>query len=266
MMKGTFQMKLLSLFALALVLAAPGRAFAQSEEEAAGDVSEVDKDRTGPLRDRIRPVSGHVFLKKGRFELSPSATVSFTDAFFTKYVVGGSIGYHLTESIALNLRGGYALPVIAGSAQICINDTGKGTVGCRQPTQAELDGRAQGQLSLMGGLDLQWAPIYGKLSLASEYFAHFDLYGIAGASAIQYKGFIPGQPTGSQVYTTAGANLGLGMRVFVNRYFALRGEVRDLLYFERRSSTGPNEPGQLRGQFLFELGASFFFPMGFQES
>lgn len=267
-MKDTFSMKRVSIYAAALtaLLMVPAGALAQGEEEAAGDVSEVDKDRTGPLRERIRPVSGHVFLKEGRFEISPAATVSIRDAFFTKYAVGGSLAYHLTETLAINGRASYVLPVVAGAAQICINDAGQGTVGCRPPTAQQLDGKAQGQLSLLAGIDVQWAPIYGKMSLASEYFAHFDLYGILGASMVQYKGFVPGATTGSLAYTTPGANFGLGMRVFVNRFVALRGELRDLVYFERLSSTGPNEPGQLRNQFLFELGASFFFPTVFQES
>lgn len=269
-MKDTLPMKLVSIsaaaLAFAMLLVVPTAALAQGEEESAGDVSEVDKDRTGPLRERIRPVSGHVFLKDGRFEVSPSASVSIRDAFFTKYAVGASLTYHLTEQLAFNGRASYVLPVVAGASQICINDAGQGTVGCRLPTQQELDGRAQGQLSLVAGVDLQWAPIYGKMSLASEYFAHFDLYGILGASMVQYKGFVPGQTSGSLAYTTPGANVGLGMRIFVNRFVALRGELRDLVYFERLSSTGTNEPGQLRNQFLFELGASFFFPTVFQES
>jgi len=40
-----------------------------SSEQEAGDVSEVDKDRLGPLRERVRPVSGHLFLKQGRGDM-----------------------------------------------------------------------------------------------------------------------------------------------------------------------------------------------------
>ena len=64
------------LLALAL-FAAP--AFAASEDEA-GDVSEVDKDSAGPLRERVRPVSGHLFLMDGRFEVSPGIGISLRDA------------------------------------------------------------------------------------------------------------------------------------------------------------------------------------------
>jgi outer membrane beta-barrel protein len=239
---------------------APSPAPSSSSEQEAGDVSEVDKDRLGPLRERVRPVSGHLFLKKGRFEFSPSATVSVRDAFFTKYVLGGTLTYHPMETLGLSLRAGYAFPTVAGTAQSCTFTEGEGggtTRGCRLPSYAELDEKgAPGQLRMFGGLDVQWAPIYGKLSLLSEQFLHFDLYGIAGASAVQYRG--PGQT--SQL--TVGGNVGVGMRFFVNRWMTVRTEFRDLIYVEK--AVLPST--LLRNQLLFELGVSFFFPSAHPES
>src|SRR5262249_57098968 len=72
--------------------------FAKSWEDEGGDVAEGDKDRVGPLRERIPPVSGHLFRKKGRFELSPSASLSIKDAFFTKYMLGLALTYHAWET------------------------------------------------------------------------------------------------------------------------------------------------------------------------
>jgi outer membrane beta-barrel protein len=238
---------------------APAPAASGSSEQEAGDVSEVDKDRLGPLRDRVTPVSGHLFLKKGRFEFSPSATLSVKDAFFTKYILGGVLTYHPTETLGFSLRAGYAIPTVAGAAQICtFSDGGDGstTRGCRRPTFDELNGSAPGQLTLTGGLDVQWAPIYGKISLLAEQFVHFDLYGIAGASAVQYVG-----PTRNAEFT-AGGNVGVGMRFFVNRWMTLRTEFRDLIYVEK----AVNPSTTLRNQLLFELGVSFFFPSAHPES
>src|SRR5438045_51345 len=134
-------MRRLGSFALLLSLTLPALCFAQrSEEEEAGDVSEVDKDALGPLRERIRPVSGHVFLKKGRFELSPSAAVSIKDAFFTKYVFGATATYHFSETLAAGLRFGYSLPVVSGAASICVDDPSGLSRTCSSPTIAQLQG------------------------------------------------------------------------------------------------------------------------------
>ena len=237
-----------------------------SQEEEAGDVSEVDKDALGPLRERIRPVSGHMFLKKGRFEVSPSASITIRDAFFKKYLFGGTVTYFPMETLGVGLRGGYALNSVAGSAQICTFTPGEGgdTRGCRAPSKGELDGYAPGQMTLMGGVDVQWAPIYGKLSLLAEKFVHFDMYGVVGASVVQYKGpatsLTDGSPVaGSKSYLTGGGNVGVGLRFFFNRWMTLRTELRDLIYVEKGREPTPN---YLRNQILFELGLSFFFPSG----
>lgn len=243
----------------------PSPAPAGSSESEAGDVSEVDKDDIGPLRERIRPVSGHLFLKKGRFEFSPSATVSLRDSFFRKYIFGGTLTYHPMETLGLSLRLGYAIPTVAGSAQICTfegNAEEGVTRGCRAPTFEQLDGAAPGQLTLMTGVDAQWAPIYGKISLVAEKFLHFDMYGIAGASLVQYKGPPTEEGGGSVSRMTMGGNVGVGLRFFLNRYMTLRTEVRDLIYVEK--AVLPTTT--LRNQLLFELGFSFFFPTALPES
>lgn len=231
-----------------------------SAEEEAGDVSEVDKDRQGPLRERVRPVSGHLFTKRGRVELSPSATVSLRDAFFTKYIFGGSLTFHLSDHVALGVRAGYSQPTVAGVAQICTLQGG--TRGCRPPTFDELDGQAPGQITLLGGADLQWSPLYGKASLLAESFLHFDLYAIGGLSAVQYRGPPVGSDPSPTTNLTFGPNLGVGGRIFLTRWLTLRAELRDVIYTERFTLPATT----LRNQLLFELGLSVFLPSFYPES
>ncbi len=242
----------------------PTPAQGSSSESEAGDVSEVDKDALGPLRERIHPVSGHLFLKKGRFELSPSATVTIRDAFFRKYILGATFTYFPMETLGVGLRAGYSIPTVSGAAQICnFTDGGDGSLtrGCSAPTFEALDGRAPGQLTLLAGVDVQWAPIYGKISLLAEKFAHFDMYGVLGATAIQYKGPPASADVRSSARMTGGGNLGVGFRFFLNHYMTLRTEVRDLVYVEKGESEN-----SLRNQLMFELGFSFFLPTALPES
>lgn len=229
------------------------------EETEAGDTSEVDRD-VGPLRERIRPVSGHMFRKKGRFELSPSLTVSLRDAFFTKFIVGAAATYHPTDWLGFGLRAGYSFPVVAQSAQICTPNIGGVTRRCSFPSFEELNGDAPGQIRLIGGLDVQLSPIYGKIAVLAEQFLHFDMYAIVGAAGVQYVG-----PGTAEVATRLGfgGNLGGGLRVFINRWLTTRVELRDTIYPE---VVLPNlEQPQLRHQILFEFGVSMFFPPTFGE-
>src|SRR5687767_13024148 len=141
---------------LLVALVGSSVAFAQSSEEEAGDVAEVDKDRTGPLRERVAPVSGYLFLKKKRFELSPSGSITFKDPFYRKYTVGGMLAYHFSNEFGLGLRGGYSVPTVSGAAQIC--RTGASIV-CSDPTMDDLDtaegGAPPGRINAMADLNLQ---------------------------------------------------------------------------------------------------------------
>lgn len=243
---------------VALALTSPGASAQTSEEQEAGDTSEVDRD-VGPLRERIRPVSGHLFRKQGRFELSPSVTVSLRDAFFTKFIFGANLAYHPTEWLGIAVRAGYSIPTVAQSAQICTPQVEGAERRCAFPRFDQLSGFAPGQIRLIGGVDAQLSPIYGKISVLAEHFLHFDMYAIVGAAAVQYVG--PGTAAEAQ-RLGLGANLGGGMRVFITRWLTTRIELRDTIYPE--VVFGVREP-QVRHQILFELGVSIFFPTTFGE-
>ena len=194
----------------------------------------MDKDALGPLRERIRPVSGHLFLKKGRFEISPSATVSFRDAFFRKYILGTTLTYYPLETLGFGLRAGYALNTVAGSAQMCTFGDEGTALGCRAPTFDELDGQAPGQITLMGGADVQWAPIYGKISLAGRDLRPLRHVRSAGRLGDPVRGpaaLSAARSAASRM--TGGGNVGLGFRFFLNRYMTLRTELSDLIYVEQ---------------------------------
>lgn len=236
-------------------------AFAQkTSEDEAGDVSEVDKDASGPLKDRIRPVSGHLFLMDGRFEISPEVGVSFRDAFWQKVSFGAAFTYHFTESIAVSARGTYNVSLISGNAQICSPTGG----GCAAPTREELTTNtngdtanvAYGLIGLLANLDLQWAPLYGKLSLFSEKVLNFNMYGLIGPSFLMY---------GPSQQFTVGGHVGIGFRFFINNWLAIRLEVRDVIYFEEGYKQLAPQRDSLRNQLMADVGFSMFFPTIFKE-
>ncbi len=240
--------------ALPLVLLFALPALAQKSEEEAGDVSEVDKDRTGPLRDRVAPVSGHLFLMKGRFEVSPEVGFSFRDAFYTKYTPGLLISFHFTETLGVQLRAGYAISTVSNAAQICTNDP-MGVRGCRSPTLMELDGASippYGRMGLIADLNLEWAPLYGKLGMLAVLpfleMIHFNMY-VALGPALFVAGYFNTVPIGG--------NVSVGMRIFLNRFICVRIELRDLIYYEQQA------PGSVRNQLMGDVGVSFFLPTDF---
>ncbi len=242
-----------SLLLCALLASFVAQAQNKTEEEA-GDVSEVDKDSSGPLKDRVRPVSGHLFLMKKRFEISPGLGLSVRDAFYTKLIPGLALTYHFTDAYAVSLRGGYAISLVSGAAQICTTGENGSVRGCAGPSPELLAAKkAFGNMGLQFGLEFQWSPIYGKLSLIAEKFLHFNMYAAGGPVLVFY---------GPNQQVTVGGNLGIGFRFFVNKFMTVRLEFRDVLYYES-FGTGDNE-SSFRNQLLGELGFSFFLPTVFE--
>lgn len=246
---------------LLVVVLCAAPAWAQRAEEEAGDVSEVDKDSSGPLRDRIPPVSGYQFRQGGRFEVSPNLGISIRDAFFTKIFFGSAFTYHFTNMWAVSARANYTLSLISGAAQICAEGT-----GCRAPTLEELTTEGGtpknvtfGKTTLIASVDLQWAPIYGKLSFSAERFAGFTMYALIGPAVVLY-----GPDQISKV--AIGGNVGLGFRFFFNKWLTLRTELRDTIYYEQ-GSLAPLDSSRdsLRNQLHVEVGFSMFFPSTFTE-
>ena len=248
----------LALLALAPVARAQQDLAPSSE---AGDTAALDRD-IGPLKDRIPPVTGYTFSMARRFEIAPTFSLSFRDAFWSKYVAGATLTYHFTETIGVALRGGYAFTSVSGSAQIC-----PPSEACRSPTKEELDGKGPGQIKFITALDFEWAPLYGKISLLAEGFAHFNLYLIAGPTAIQYQAPKDANAPGSTSTWAVGGEAGLGMRFVFNRWMALRFELRDAIYREKTKGATETTGAQyqIRNQLFFDIGLSFFFPNNFTE-
>ena len=73
----------------------------------------------------------------------------------------------------------------SGTAQIC--ESVAGVRNCRIPTVEELtDKGAYGQLPILADLDLEWAPLYGKLAILAEAFLHFNFYINLGPTLVVY--------------------------------------------------------------------------------
>jgi outer membrane beta-barrel protein len=210
---------------------------------------------------KIQPISGQLYRKAGRLELTPLAQLSVNDAFFTKYFGGLKATYHLTEFWSVG--GSFAAGATAktGSAVVC-----PANQGCQPASATELY-QVPGRLRSVAGLEVAWAPVYGKLNVLAEKVAHFDLSLVLGADLVAHDQVLSGTdasaPGASPGTTrTVGGHVGLGARLFVTDAVALRLEFRDLVYrvtVPNRAVSGQGA-GDLQNQLFTELGVSVFFP------
>lgn len=238
------------ILALALVAAAVLGAPRAAEAQSKSDV----------FAGRIPPVSGQLYRKAGRLELSLGGDLSLNDAFWNKYFGGVSVGWHFTEhlSVALRASGGFAAR--SGSAVVC-----SATGGCTEASDPMM-WQVPGRIRMVAGGEVAWAPVYGKLNVLAEQVAHFDLYVVAGADAVFHDEVIDrddvpalvasGGKPGSK--TAIGGHVGLGARLFLGEWIAVRVEVRDLVY----GVAVPNAGGgtDFQNQIFAQVGVSFFLP------
>jgi outer membrane beta-barrel protein len=239
---------------LALLLAAllPGPARAGNKADA--------------FEGKIKPISGQLYTKEGRFEVTPSFDLSFNDAFLRKYFGGVKVGYHFTEF--LSVGGTFAMGTTAatGSAVVCPPNQ-----GCHPASQEQL-WQVPGAIRMMAGAEVAWAPVYGKLNLAAEQVLHFDLAVMAGADYITHDEVLSRDAAealsaaGGKPATTGtiGGHVGLGLRFYLNRFLAIRLDVKDYIYAVEVPNwiegSGNQPRTDVQNQLFLELGLSFFFP------
>jgi len=228
---------------------------------------------------KIQPVSGQLYRKAGKLELTAGLGMSLNDAFFTKYLGDLKLGYHFTEHWSASIHGVFAKPFPTSSTTVC--PTG---AACRDAYDYELN-QLPGRVRAIAGLEAAWSPIYGKLNTFSEKVAHIDLSLLAGVDFIQHDevlstadaetGGVPAVKTGTLPSPLPfgpddlpfGVHVGVGVRIFVQDLwfirmpFAIRFDLKDYIY----GVTVPNGTRGLNGtdiqnQLIGELGLSFFFP------
>ncbi|HEY6005884.1 MAG TPA: outer membrane beta-barrel domain-containing protein [Anaeromyxobacter sp.] len=230
-----------ALVALFLALAAsPRPALAQTKADA--------------FAGKIPPVSGQLYQKAGRIEVTPSFGMSLNDAFFTKYFGGVDVGYHLSESwsASVSLAGGAA--VRSGSAVRCT-----ATAGCVNASESELR-QVPGRVRAIAAVGLAWAPVYGKLNVLSEQVAHFDLAVLGGIDGIQRDEVLARDQAGAKpgAVRSYGFHAGLGAHLFFGEAVAARLVVKDIVYPVNVPNNGSGNDWQ--NQLFTEIGLSIFFP------
>ena len=82
-----------------------------------GAPSRARASQADAFENKIPPVSGQLYRKAGRWELTPTFQLSLNDAFFSKYMGGLKVGYHFSDSFYAGLVG------TAGTTSTTSSDT-----------------------------------------------------------------------------------------------------------------------------------------------
>ena len=234
--------------ACCLVVGLAPRAWAQTADPAADSAAQDDETdaegreteeggdaRDKRLSDRIKSVQRKVFIKDSRLEIYPHFGIDLNDPFYAHLVVGGSLGFHVVDSLSLEGRFGYVLDSIEQDPIRFVRRE-VGALPERPP-----------EFQLHGELDAIWAPFYGKISLFGEGILHFDTYIAVGGGVFK-----------TDAGLSPAFNFGVGQRYFLTDWLVARVELRDYIFPDTRDNES-----DLQNLLLVNLSISAFFPTSF---
>ena len=233
--------------ALLLIVAVAGPAYAADEpkkdlsvkdgvaKDAAAKGADFQRVDERKPRDGTPLIADKLYPMQYKLELEGIFDYSFNDKYVQHIGGSGALAFHLFDWLAIEGFGGYLLGQetgIVGNVRADGSSAKKATAGgagCANPT-CEPQLPDMYMTTWFAGADVQWAPIYGKVSAVSEYDINFQLYALAGAGAegiqraLNTPGAVESGPGGGIRFS---ANYGIGVRLIPFKYVAIRAELHN---------------------------------------
>jgi len=225
------------------------------------------------LEETIYVVQGKRFLAQGHFELTPQLAFSVNDSFtsHTGLLVSGL--YHLKENVAIEATaGGFGwLDSRSGAPRLGGRDSDL-TVELRQKENLAPERVKLYQFPWLVAGNLQWSPMYGKVSIHDLVLGQFNLYLSVGAglAGLQLETLTPGVAAEEFVELTLPVapitSFGGGLRFYFTDWLGVRLEVRDYVMPLAVFQNGANAVDDadvpsfdVTNLILTQLGVSFVF-------
>ncbi|MBI3183836.1 MAG: outer membrane beta-barrel domain-containing protein [Myxococcales bacterium] len=221
-----------TLLLAALCLAAAPAAAAENQEE---------------LIEKV-VVRNRLYTLKGRLELGLNVGFMPMSRLTDHVNFNGHFAYNLSDTLALEVRGGYALGPASRWPTLSHHTNLAGQIA-EELAAEKIGASSPGTVSDLSDLwemhgnaavGVRWAPIYGKISLMAELPLHFQAYLWLGGGAVQLHResvMICNQKSGSscaEFYTQdkfdGMASVALGTRFFLTPSHSIAIELRDYSY------------------------------------
>jgi outer membrane beta-barrel protein len=239
-----------------------------------------------PLTENIAAVQQIYALRNRRLEIQPTIAVSLNDPYVSHTGAGIGLNFWVTNVLAiganflwfqgLNGRSDLDFNVARGTRY---NDTLRGAGGLVVPIN---------EYQMAAALNFSYVPVYGKFLMFNRFIFHWDIYLMAGVGFMRTRPIAVIDP---EVRTfnydwRIMFNAGVGVRVFINRWLGIVGEIRNYVYLEqlealdiqtndvpvgrgqtpvpmsRQDPSFWNGPSSLTDNVMVQVGLTVFLPFG----
>ena len=162
-------------------------------------------------------------LRRGRFEINPYWSQSLNDQFVGHPGPGLAVNYYLTNVLAVGVNGTYYQPF---NSDADFNFENRRATRLAVPLNEYLGGYA---------VNFTYVPMYGKFSGFSNFIFHYDGYLVGGVGGLFTRPIAVIDPDNRKFdfEHRIAFNVGFGLRIFLNRWFSVIGEIRDYIYIEQ---------------------------------
>lgn len=187
----------------------------------------------------ITVVQPKPMLRRQRVQLTPRMASTLNDAILRQWSVGGTLAYNASERLYVGgMFEWFDFDEAIGGPTLAYEEVIDQTNAVPEVAP----------LYWVGGLDVGFVPLYGKLVLFNKAIGYFDLYVSGGPMAVD-----------SQRGVHVGGHVGAGFNLYFNRWLGLNTEFRDRLTVEELTERGNTFTNTVTGS----VGLTILLPFGF---
>jgi len=204
-------------------------------------------------------------LRTHRLELQPYWSVALNDQFVGHTGPGLSMNFYITNVLAIGVNGNYYL-----NSDSDFNFQNRRAAHIAVPLTEYLAG---------GNFNFTYVPIYGKFAGFSNFIFHYDAYVVGGVGVIDTRPIAVIDPDNRNFSykPKVDFDVGIGLRIFFNRWFAAILEIRDYIFNDQLENLQVSNVvaqqanpatwygnNQLTNDVQAQLGISIFLPFSWE--
>lgn len=222
--------------------------------------------RETEVAEEIYAVQRMYVLRNGRFELAPSLAFTVNDPYVSHPALAVGLNYWVTNVLAV---GASFLWYQGIESESDLNFSVRRSTRLAVPIT---------EYQLGAHLNFTYVPIYGKFTMFNEAIFQWDSYLVGGVGMMRTRPVAVIDPAirSFDFDWRVAFNAGIGIRVFVTKYFTIFGELRDYIYLEKlenlevelgdarnEESTWIEQEATLTNNVALHIGITLFFPFTF---
>ncbi len=154
----------------------------------------------------------------------PYFAFTMNDQFVSHNAPGIALNYYITQVLAVGLNGNWYQGLNADSD---FNFQNRRSARIAAPLN---------EYQFSGDLNFTYVPMYGKFAGFGDFIFHYDAFLEGGVGVIRTRPIPVIDPDNRKFAdwnTLVNFDVGIGLRIFFNRWLAAVVEVRDIMYFEK---------------------------------